>query len=75
MRQRYKNLSGNSGVTYFEIGEGFIRVWFTDGEAYEYDEAKPGARHVAEMKRLAAAGQSLGTYINQHVRKNFARKL
>lgn len=75
MRIRYKDLSGNSGVRAYEIGGDFIRVWFVDGEGYEYDARKPGARHVREMKRLAAAGRGLATYINQHVRENFARKL
>jgi hypothetical protein len=34
----------------------------------------PGAYDVENMKELAEAGQGLGTYINQHVRKNYAQK-
>ena len=75
MRERYKNLSGNSGVTHFEVGDDFVRVWFEDDEGYEYTHAKPGKRDVDEMKRLATVGLGLATYISQHVKKNFARKL
>ena len=74
-RRPYKDLSGNSGVASYEIGATFVRIWFKSGEGYEYNEARPGGRHVAAMKRLAAEGQGLTTYINQHVRDNYAEKL
>lgn len=73
-RQPYKNISGVSGVHFFAVGPSFIRVWFKGG-GYEYDHVKPGAHHVAAMKRLAEEGRGLATYINQHVRTNFARKI
>ena len=73
--QRYKNLQGSSGVRAFEIGPGYIDVAFVTGERYRYDGGRPGAHHVEAMKALAVAGQGLATYINRHVRDNFAKKL
>ena len=61
--KRYGNLSGNSGVVAYEIGPDFIRVWFTDGDPYKYTIATAGAFHVAQMKKLAIAGQGLSGYI------------
>jgi hypothetical protein len=75
VRKDYKDRSGTSGVRHYALGQTFIRVWFEDGGLYQYDEAKPGALHVARMKRLAEEGRGLATYINQHVRENYARKL
>jgi hypothetical protein len=73
--QRYKNLQGNSGVRAFGIGPDYIDVAFVTGEKYRYDSDRPGARDVAAMQALAVAGQGLATYINTHVRDNFAKKL
>jgi hypothetical protein len=42
---------------------------------YSYDATKPGTKHVDAMKRLALAGEGLTTYVNQHVRENYAAKL
>jgi hypothetical protein len=65
----------DSGVRYYASGPSFIDVWFRKGEGYRYDQSKPGASHVKEMKRLAEAGSGLATYISRHVRDNYARKL
>jgi len=73
--QRYKNMDGDSGVAAYEIGRGSIIVQFREDGAYVYDGSRPGARHVAEMQRLARAGKGLATYINKFVGKNYARKL
>jgi hypothetical protein len=75
VRRPYKDLSAGSGVRYFEPGPGFIRLWFVDGRGYEYDEMKPGRRHVDAMKRRAEGGKGLATYVSQHVKKKYARKL
>ena len=72
--ERYGNPGGNSGVRAFETGADFIRVEFEHEGTYLYDYATTGADHVENMKRLAATGQGLGTYIMQNVRKAFARK-
>ena len=72
--QRYANLSGDSGVVAFEAGTDFIRVRFAGGDVYRYDRSRPGARHLAQMKRLALSGRGLSTYISRHVRTDYATK-
>jgi len=72
--KRYRNLSGDSGVTDYEIGVDYIRVRFEDGRIYVYDYRRPGQHYVDEMKSLAVAGRGLSTYISQHARKGYARK-
>lgn len=73
--QRYANRSGSSGVRAFELGPGWILVEFTEGSVYRYDAQTPGAPVVAEMQRLARAGEGLSTYISRQVQGRFARKL
>jgi hypothetical protein len=72
--QRYRNLSGHSGVRAYECSPGFIKVRFTNGETYVYDDTTPGRRDVARMQALAIAGRGLSTYIAQHVRERYAGK-
>lgn len=72
--ERYLNLSGNSGVTCYDLGPGFIRVQFEDPTIYVYDYVRPGKNHVDRMTALAVSGRGLGTYIAQYVRKTYARK-
>jgi hypothetical protein len=64
--ERYRNLSGKSGVGAYATGDDFIAVRFNSGAIYWYTVESVGARHVAEMKRLAKQGQGLGTYISTH---------
>jgi hypothetical protein len=70
--ERYKNLSGDSGVVAYEIRDNGIIVEFVSGECYLYDERIPGTRTVEQMKALAQKGKGLSTYISRHVRKNYA---
>ena len=72
--ERYRNLSGNSNVVAFEIGAGSITVQFGDGMNYLYTARSTGAAQVAEMQRLARAGQGLNSYIGRVVKKAFERK-
>jgi hypothetical protein len=74
-RRPYQSQNGNSGVSFYALGPSSISVWFHEGRGYVYDSRRPGKLHVDEMKRLAEEGRGLTTYINKHVRKNFARKL
>jgi hypothetical protein len=59
--KRYRNLDGNSGVTAYECGDGFIRIRFVNGDAYEYTDDATGREHVANMQNLAQAGLGLAT--------------
>jgi hypothetical protein len=72
--QQYNDINGDSGVAAYEIGADSITVQFLKGGTYVYNGSKPGAAHVAEMQRLAQAGDGLSTYINKFVRKDFAEK-
>lgn len=73
--ERYRNISGNSGVIAFEIGTNFIRVQFRQGTPYLYTYQSAGIANVDEMKRLARLGQGLNTFINQTpvVKNGYAR--
>jgi hypothetical protein len=73
--ERYKNLSGISGVAAYETGSDYIKVEFKDGGSYLYNNAVTGIRNIEEMKKLASSGKGLNTYINSHVRKAYASKL
>jgi hypothetical protein len=72
--QRYKNLSGNSGVVAYEICPKHIKVRFSDGTVYLYTNASAGPRHVQHMKDLARRGQGLSSFISTSVREAYARK-
>ena len=71
----YGNLDGDSGVTAYRTGPGFILVRFVDGATYLYTDAATGARHVRHMQRLAETGRGLATYINRNVRGRYACRL
>ena len=73
--QRYANKSGHSGVVAYAIGDEAITVKFTGGDRYEYTAGSAGADHLARMQALAREGRGLSTYISQHVRDRYARKL
>ena len=71
---RYRALSGHSGVVAYELSSNSVVVEFRDGWKYEYTSQSAGAARVATMKRLAASGRGLSTFISQEARKAFARK-
>lgn len=73
--RRYENLSGNSGVTAYEIGDSFINVEFHDGSAYSYTNSTTGISNIEIMKRLALQGSGLSTFISRHVKDKYASKL
>jgi len=73
--QRYKNLSGESGVLAYEIGARSITIRFAGGERYLYTDASAGADNIAEMQRLATLGTGLSTFISQVVKDRYERKL
>ena len=73
--KRYRNLSGNSGISAFDTGADYIKVQFDDGSIYLYDYTISGIDTVEKMKMLARSGFGLCTYINTHVRDRYAAKL
>ena len=74
--EHYRNLSGDSGVEAYALGDGCIAVRFSSGVIYWYTEASVGPDHVAEMTRLACYGKGLSTYISTHadVSAGYAKK-
>ncbi|MES2704396.1 MAG: hypothetical protein V4649_17275 [Bacteroidota bacterium] len=73
--KKYGGADNNSGVKAYEVVPSGIVVMFVDGNKYLYNNKKPGKKHVHEMIAHAEAGSGLATYINQHVRDNYAAKL
>jgi hypothetical protein len=68
--ERYKNISGNSPVTYYLINNTSITVWFKGStKTYTYSYyGGAGSMHVEQMKILARNGSGLSAYINRNVR-------
>jgi len=73
--KKYLNKSRNSGVARYQTGSTYIDIEFIDGSTYRYSYNKPGKEHVELMKKLAAAGAGLSTYINKHVRDNYDEQI
>lgn len=72
--QRYGDIDRDSGVVAYEAGPDFIRVRFSDGAIYLYTNFSAGTHRIENMKVLAAKGDGLNAYINDHVRKAYARR-
>jgi len=67
--ERYLNKSGNSPITYYQIEESNITVWFKGASRnYTYSYRKAGSYHVENMKRLAVTGAGLSAYITRNVK-------
>lgn len=71
----YKNLSGQSGISAYDLLPDGIKIKFVDGSVYLYTYNIPGERDVEIMKGLAKKGIGLTTFINQEVRENFEAQL
>jgi hypothetical protein len=76
MKMPYKSRNPNAGVLNYEVVGRSIVLEFADHRCrYVYDEILPGAVHVRAMIQLAKRGKGLTTYVNQHVRENYAAKV
>lgn len=74
MASRYKDIDHDSGVTHFEIGGDYVKVWFAKASRpYTYSYASAGRHHVETMKQLAERGDGLNGYINDHVKNLYVR--
>ena len=67
--QRYQDLNGKSDVWGYETGPDSITVQFKDKSVYVYNNASAGPEHIKNMKKLAAAGRGLHSYIMLNVPK------
>ena len=73
--ETYKNLGGDSDVLFFEMGNDYIKVEFSDGAIYLYTYASADSHNIEEMKELATDGEGLNSFINKYVRKKYASKI
>ena len=71
----YLDRNGTSGIAAYEIREEAIVLRFKEGGTYLYDWQKPGWHHVEAMKLRAREGRGLTSYVNRHVRENYAARL
>jgi hypothetical protein len=70
--EKYRNLSGKSGVHSYEIGNDYIRVKFSGtSKVYTYSYRKAGSYDVEKMKYLASTGSGLNSYIDQFVKYKY----
>jgi hypothetical protein len=71
----YKALKGNSGVLRYAYGDDFILIVFRKAdEVYVYNHQVTGKSEVETMKRMAASGIDLSTFIAQNVHDKYAHK-
>ena len=73
--ERYKNLSGHSGVAAYELGNSSITVEFSEGSRYLYTDHSAGAENIRQMQQLARRGAGLAAFINRVVRERYAQRL
>ncbi|MFT6044543.1 MAG: hypothetical protein ACI9WC_000240 [Arenicella sp.] len=70
--QKYADLNDDSGVSSYEIGSSYIKVWFNrDAASYVYSYLSAGRYHVEHMKTLAIAGKGLNSYIDKNVKRDY----
>lgn len=72
---RYKNLSGDSKVSKFEIKKDALTIRFADHTVYRYTNQTAGPENISKMKTLALAGKGLGTFITANLKDRFLRKI
>ncbi len=70
----YTNKGGKSGIQSYEIGEDFIKVKFSDGKIYTYNNAVTGEENIKTMKELAENGSGLNSFITTKIDKKYASK-
>lgn len=75
LKENYRGLSRNSGVSAFELGIDSIKVYFKNGTIYLYDNRRTGNQNIQRMKSLAKKGKGLNTLINKNLKNRFAKKL
>lgn len=73
--ERYRNLTGDSGVAGYRIEPDAIIVEFVEGTVLGYDSTRPGREIVEEMKKRAVAGRGLDDFIAKHVPHCHAARL
>jgi len=72
---QYANNGGDSNITAYENGNGYIKIQFASGKEtlYTYTNTSAGSQAIHHMQSLAEAGQGLNSYISKN-RPNFESK-
>jgi hypothetical protein len=71
---RYKNHTGRSNITSYNVGKDFIQVSFMGSDkVYKYSHASAGKDHIDEMKKLAESGTGLSSYIAKNVKDKYVK--
>lgn len=73
--ERYLDQDGDTNVSGFEVGEGYIDVQFKSGSVYRYTTSSAGALYVDNMIHFARRGEGLNAFITSFVRDKYAEKL
>lgn len=78
-KMRRYHTDHDSGVVAYSIEDNDIKILFPpdkDGQpfVYTYSYARPGKKHVEEMKKLAVKGSDLASYINKYIREKYYRR-
>lgn len=73
--QSYKDLNNDSGVSAYELRADSIVVEFDSGARYLYTYGSAGSANIEHMKKLAAAGDGLNSFIMRNVKKLYESKL
>ncbi len=73
--KRYKNLSGDSKVTRYELRKDGVIVEFKNSTSYRYTNQSADPASINKMKTLATAGKGLGTFIDAHLKDRFLCKV
>ena len=62
----YADIGGDSGISHYRLVDGAIDVRFKRGSVYRYRarDVMPGT--IEAMRWLAAAGDDLNRYLNEH---------
>ena len=70
--QKYKDINNDSGVEAYDIHEDSITVFFKGSpKPYKYSYASAGIQNVEHMKKLAASGDGLNSFIMRNVKDKY----
>lgn len=72
---RYQNLSGKSGIAFYEMGADFVIVEWKSGARYLYNYDSCGRDVIEGMKILAQAGLGLSAFISRYLHDKYAEQL
>ncbi len=64
----YKNLSGSSGITRYQIESTEITIEFKGGKVYIWSYESAGCSNIEQMKAYALAGSGLNSFIMKNVK-------